>query len=99
MKKQILDQYATFLRNEAKSENTIKSYVVHVKEYLKWFHQTYDTTFKKFYRENILDYKSYLLNVKKYKGKNLNGKTVNSKLSSLNSFNKFLVKENIQDLR
>lgn len=97
MEKPKIEQFANYLKGESKSENTIKSYVSQVNEYCTWFQQSYGTSCKKLYRENILDYKSYLLNVKKHKGKNLNGKTVNSKLSSLNSFNKFLIKGNIQE--
>ncbi|MEC1759893.1 tyrosine-type recombinase/integrase [Schinkia azotoformans] len=96
MKLQLLSQFEKYLIVEAKSHNTIKSYVAHVNEYLAWFKESYGTPCSKLYRENILDYKSYLLNVKKYKGKNLNGKTINSKLSSLHSLNKFLVIEGIQ---
>lgn len=68
-----------------------------MKEYFNWFQATYDADCRKLYRENILDYKLYLLNVKKYKGKNLNGKTVNGKLSALYSFNKFLIVEGVQE--
>ncbi|MBU5428171.1 tyrosine-type recombinase/integrase [Tissierella pigra] len=79
-----------------KSENTIKSYLLHIKEYMIWFQDTYGKGFEKLYRENILDYKSYLINIKKYKGKNLNAKTINAKLSSIGLFNKFLIEEKIQ---
>ncbi|WP_187143771.1 tyrosine-type recombinase/integrase [Bacillus tuaregi] len=97
MELHIMNQFVNYLKDEAKSENTIKSYVAHVNEYCSWFQESYGISCKKFFRENILDYKSYLLNVKKHQGKNLNGKTVNSKLSSLHSFNKFLIKVNIQE--
>ncbi|MBU5257492.1 tyrosine-type recombinase/integrase [Tissierella praeacuta] len=79
-----------------KSQNTIKNYVLHIKEYMIWFQDTYGKGFKNLYRENILDYKSYLVNVKKYRGKNLNAKTINAKLSSIGLFNKFLIEEKIQ---
>lgn len=97
MESYVIDKFVNYLKDEAKSENTIKSYVAHVNEYCRWFQESYDIPCKKLFRENILDYKSYLLNVKKHKGKNLNGKTVNSKLSSLHSFNRFLIKEEIQE--
>lgn len=97
MEQHTMKQFMNYLKDEAKSENTIKSYVAHVSEYFRWFKESYGVSCKKLFRENILDYKSYLLHVKKHKGKNLNGKTVNSKLSSLHSFNKFLIKEDIQE--
>jgi integrase/recombinase XerD len=92
----ICKQFVSFLNDEGKSENTVKSYVSNLKEYLRWFQESYDTTFKKVFRENVLEYKSYLLNVKKHKGRNLNGKTVNGKLSALVSFNRFLITKNVQ---
>lgn len=89
-------QFARYLNDEGKSENTQKSYLSNLEEYLRWFQESYDTTFKMLYRENVLEYKAYLLNVKKTKGKHLNGKTVNGKLSALVSFNHFLITEKIQ---
>lgn len=95
--KQLINEFKIYMANEGKSENTIKSYNLHIKEYIKWFQDTYGSNFKKLYRENVLEYKSYLMNIKKYQGKNLNGKTINAKLSSLGLLNKFLVDKSIQD--
>lgn len=94
---QILDDFKNYMIKNQKSENTIKSYLLHIKEYMIWFQDTYGKGFEKLYRENILDYKSYLINIKKYKGKNLNAKTINAKLSSIGLFNKFLIEEKIQE--
>lgn len=94
---QILDDFKNYMIKNQKSQNTIKNYVLHIKEYMIWFQDTYGKGFKSLYRENILDYKSYLVNVKKYRGKNLNAKTINAKLSSLGLFNKFLIQEMIQE--
>lgn len=93
---QILDDFKNYMIKNQKSQNTIKNYVLHIKEYMIWFQDTYGKGFEKLYRENILDYKSYLINIKKYKGKNLNAKTINAKLSSIGLFNKFLIEEKIQ---
>lgn len=94
---QILNDFKKYMINNQKSENTIKSYILHVKEYVIWFEDTYGKGFHKLYRENILDYRSYLVNVKKYRGKNLNVKTINAKLSSIGLFNKFLIEEKVQE--
>lgn len=91
------ERYKDYLFKMGKSKNTIKTYLLNVHEYFRWFQETYDTDCKKLYRENVLEYKAYLLNVERYKGKNLNGKTVNGKLSALYSFNKFLIVENVQE--
>jgi len=89
--------FKRYLINESKSKNTILTYSLNIREYLNWFTDTYGVEFTKLYRENILDYKSYLLNIRKYKGKQLNGKTINNKLSSLLSFNEYLVEEKYQE--
>ncbi len=92
-----IEKFRTYLLDEGKSENTVNTYMAKVQEYFKWFQETYDAECKKLYRENVLDYKTYLLNVKKHNGKNLNGKTVNGKLSALYSFNKFLISHKVQE--
>ena len=93
---EILESFKNYMIIEGKSFNTIKSYLLNIKEYLIWFQNTYGIIFKRLYRENILEYKSYLINIKKYKGNSLNSKTINVKLNSLGLLNKFLIKENIQ---
>ncbi len=77
--------------------NTIKTYVLNVQQYFKWFRDTYAMECTKLYRENVLDYKSYLLNIKKYNGKHLSAKTCNGHMSALISYNSFLVKIGIQN--
>lgn len=93
----LVEDFVNYLINKGKSENTVKSYKLHIVEYIKWFSDSYGTSFKKLYRENVLEYKSYLINVKKFKGKNLNAKTINAKLSALGLLNKFLIEQNVQD--
>lgn len=84
----MLEKYAEYLKNENKAANTIKSYVQHVGQYLKWYDETYGEEFKQLYRANILDFVSYLRNIKK-----LDTRSVNAKLSSLISFNTFMIDE------
>lgn len=91
-----LDEFKEYLLKEGKSENTIKSYIINIKEYIKWFDDSYGLEFTRLHRENVLDYKSYLVNVKRFKGKNLNARTINAKLSSLVAINRFLIEEGIQ---
>lgn len=92
-----LQKFERYLVNEGKSKNTILTYTLNIREYLKWFEETYGIKFNKLYRENLLDYKAYLLNIRKYKGKPLNGKTINNKLSSLLCFNEYLIESKQQD--
>lgn len=93
----LVENFVKYLNSKGKSENTLKSYKLHIAEYIKWFSDSYGTCFKKLYRENILEYKSFLINVKKFKGKNLNAKTINAKLSALAFLNKFLIEQKVQD--
>lgn len=83
---------------EGKSKRTIEVYGNSVREFFKWFSDSYgDVEFKKLYRENILEYKSYLKNVKKsaHSGNNLCPKSINSKLSALICFNELIEPDNI----
>jgi len=84
------------LLNEGKSQSTVYNYSLSIEEYLRWYDETYSIEFRKLFRSNIIECRSYILNVKKHEGKNLSGKTVNSKLSSLRRFNDFLIRRNIQ---
>lgn len=83
---------------DGKSERTIEVYGNSVKEFFRWFQDSYgNVEFKKLYRENILEYKSYLKNVKKslHSGNNLCPKSINSKLSALICFNELMEPDNI----
>lgn len=95
--RELLEQFKEFMVREGKSVNTRKSYELNVQGYIIWFTETYGADFQKLYRENVLEYKSYLSNIKRHKEKSLSAKTVNAKLSSLKLFNKFLIEKGVQD--
>ena len=83
---------------DGKSERTITVYGNSVREFFQWFHDSYgNVEFKKLYRENILEYKSYLKNIKRslHSGNNLCPKSINSKLSALICFNELMEPDNI----
>ncbi|MTI67836.1 MAG: transposase [Firmicutes bacterium] len=88
----MLNDFKVYLRDEGKSTNTINSYLINVKGYSKWFSESFDKPFTKLYRENILEFISYLINVKKFKAT-----TVNAKIAALVKFNDFLIENKIQD--
>lgn len=88
----MLSDFQKYIIEEGKSENTVKSYYRHINQYLKWYQESFGMEFNKLYRENVLEFKSYLYNVK-----NQSAKTVNAKLSALVKFNEFLVDKGIQD--
>lgn len=85
-------QFKEWLIQESKSENTIKTYLIHLNGYKKWFQESYNSEINKLYRENILDYISYMINVKK-----LNARSINAKLAALLKYNEYLVEIGEQD--
>lgn len=94
----LISEFKRKMYLDGKSERTIEVYGNSVKEFFKWFSDSYgDVEFKKLYRENILEYKSYLKNVKKsaHSGNNLCPKSINSKLSALICFNELIEPDNI----
>ena len=82
----MLDGFFEYLRQQGKSENTVKSYCQGVKEYMRWHEETFGKRMKMLIRANVLDYISYLRTVK-----GLNNRSVNAKLASLHSFNLYLI--------
>ena len=93
-----LNEFIDKLKAEGKSENTIKSYKRHMQEYFQWFTDSFgNTEFKGLYRANVQEYKNYLKNIKRI-GKdnhNLDGKTINAKLSALAKYNELMQPDNI----
>ena len=87
----LLDDYKKFLSERGKSENTIKTYSGHVNEYYRWYKDTFGEELTLLYHTNILDFRSYLQNIKKLKFK-----SIDTKLSSLTNFNEFLVQIGVQ---
>jgi len=87
----MLNEYENYLINSGKSSNTVKSYVLHIKNYMTWIQDTYGQDMERLYRANVLDYIAYLKNIKK-----LTAQSINAKLSALISLNTFLMDSGIQ---
>ena len=95
---ELIKEFTKKMYLEGKSQKTIEVYGNSVKEFFKWFYDSYgNIEYKKLYRENILEYKSYLKNIKKsaHSGNNLCPKSINSKLSALICFNELIEPDNI----
>jgi integrase/recombinase XerD len=84
----LLEVFKEYLTLQGKSENTINSYYLHIKGYYQWYLESFGRECSVLYRENILDYISYLRNIKKD-----TGRTINSKISALIKYNEFLVEK------
>ncbi|MEC0089901.1 tyrosine-type recombinase/integrase [Paenibacillus macquariensis] len=83
--------FESYLIEEEKSINTIKSYMLNVSGFMKWFDESKGTEFKKLHRENIKDYISYLKVIKK-----LSPSSINAKISALIKYNDFLISTGLQ---
>lgn len=88
----MINEFKQYLISEGKRNNTINSYLRHIEGYAKWYRESYGDEFNRLYRANILDYISYLKNIKKD-----NAKTINAKLSAIAKMNEYFVSESIQD--
>jgi integrase/recombinase XerD len=84
----LLAEYASYLQNLNKSQNTIKSYTKDLTQFFNHFNQTPNIIT----RSQIQQYKQHLLNTK-----NNNAKSINRTLSSLKSYNEFLVSHSYQE--
>lgn len=87
-----IDEFAVYLQEQGKSKNTLRGYLLDLNQFLKWFEESFGQECTALYRQNVLDYVSYLKNIKMN-----NAKTINHKLSSLRSYNQFLIHAGIQD--
>ena len=94
----LIEEFKRKMYLDGKSARTTEVYSNSVKEFFRWFYESYgNVEFKQLYRENILEYKSYLKNIKKslHSGNHLCPKSINSKLSALICFNELMEPDNI----
>lgn len=84
--------FANYLKQIGKSPNTIKTYIRNIHLYCEWCQTSFGDTPSRLYRANIMDYISYMRNIKGY-----SPKSVNNHLSALRCFNEFLVETNRQE--
>ncbi len=92
-----MEDFKNYLLEQNKSQNTILAYIQNIENFKKWYKETKGEELKKIYRPNVLDYKSYLRNIKKTKkGQALKAETINANLSAIMKYNKYLVDNGIQ---
>lgn len=82
----MLEELKEYLRSLGKSDNTVKTYCRDVGLYLSWCRGSFGEAPQLLYRANILDYISYMRNVRRY-----HPRTVNNHLSSLRCLNEYLI--------
>ena len=86
------EQFSEYLRENGKSENTIKTYCRNISLFLKWCRDSFGEEPTRLYRANVLEYISYMRNIKQY-----DPRTVNNHLSSLKTLNAYFIKKGIQN--
>ncbi len=92
-----MQEFKNYLLEQNKSQNTIENYIRNIESFKKWYKETTGEDMKKLYRPNVLDYKSYLRNIKKTKkGQPLKAESINTNLSAIMKFNEFLVNMGVQ---
>ncbi len=90
-------EFKNYLLEQNKSVNTIENYIRNVESFKKWYKDTTNEELKILYRPNVLDYKSYLRNIKKTKqGQPLKAESINANLSAIAKYNEFLVDDGRQ---
>uniref|UniRef100_A0A7C5Z0M6 Integrase n=1 Tax=Caldicellulosiruptor owensensis TaxID=55205 RepID=A0A7C5Z0M6_9FIRM len=86
-----MQEFYNWLLGKGKMENTAKTYIRAVENFLKWYQESYDREFDgKVLPLHIRNYRSFLMTVKK-----LNAKTINNNLSAIKSYCNFLVEKGI----
>lgn len=88
-----MDQNAfqQYLLQEGMAENSVKTYVGHAGRYAAWYLQSFSDAPTALHRENFLDFRAYLINVRR-----LSPASVNQYISALAKLNEFLVGAGIQ---
>ena len=82
--------FETYLRQCGLSDNSATAYAGHLRRYEKWLMETFQADLTVLFRANVLEFKSYLLNVAK-----VSDKTVNVYLSALQKFNGFMLEQGL----
>ena len=86
----MIDKFKDYMRELRLSQNSIDSYYSDVVLYEKYYKDSYGDDLNKLIFADIIMYKQYLLN------NSISPKTINRKLTSLRTYNNFLIKEKIQ---
>ena len=88
----MIEEFKAYLKGEGKSQGTANNYSRYVGEYMKWYEDSFGSSASKIFRANVLDFKSYLKNIKK-----VSAKTINTKIAALVAYNAFLIENGIQE--
>jgi integrase/recombinase XerD len=48
----VVNKFSFYLEQEGESQNTVKGYTLDLKQYIKWFQESYDRDLTVLYRQN-----------------------------------------------
>ena len=85
------DRFVLYMQKLGKSQNTMATYIRNIRQYFEWCEFSFWNAPPQLYRANVLEYISYMRNLKGY-----SPKSVNNHLSALRCLNEFLIDEGIQ---
>ena len=85
------DKFALYMMRLGKFQNTMETYTRNIRQYFEWCEFSFGNAPPQLYRANVLEYISYVRNLKGY-----SPKSVNNHLSALRCLNEFLIDEGIQ---
>lgn len=88
----MIEEFEDYLKSLRLSENTYKSYISDIKQFMKYYKDSYGENLSRLVSADIQTYKSYLKN-------RINRKptTINRILTSIKTYNDFLVKKGFQE--
>ena len=86
-----MKEFEEYLRRIGKSKNNALTYCRNIRMYFSWCRDSFGSEPKKLYRSNVLEYISYMRNIRGY-----SPKSVNNHLSALRCLNKYLVQSGRQ---
>lgn len=86
-----MKEFKEYLIRIGKSENTALTYCRNIRMYFSWCRDSFGSEPKELYRSNVLEYISYMRNIRGY-----SPKSVNNHLSALRCLNKYLVQSGRQ---
>ena len=87
----MLKSFSLYLHTMGKSPGTVSIYCQNISQFLRWCEETFGERPSQLYRANVLEYISYMRNIRGY-----SPKTVNHHLSSLRSYNDWLIESGQQ---
>ena len=80
-----MNEFEKHLKDENVSPNTADTYLIADRQYHKWYLESFGEEFTKLYRQNVLEFISYLKNIR-----NLKYESINVKIAALVIYNSFL---------